>query len=297
MISKTYKHPVIATIGKFDVVHLGHVNIFNKMLELKAIPNLKNAELKVFIVYPNPVNVLRGQCLVKTLYNFCQRARIIKEFFASKGFKCSIVLQKFTKGFSHTTTEAFIYNLQTNFNVTHIVCGDNFKFGQGATGSTVNLAMAFEVFTIPADVSSGMVKFLIESGNIAKANELCAVPVFIEGIVQQGAKLAGAILGFATANIALKNNLTIPKYGVYKAKLYCDGKCFISVCNIGIKPTFAGVASSPTLEVHAINQKLNLYGKKIKVELLQFLRSEQKFDSPEALKNQIVRDINLALSF
>ena len=123
----------------------------------------------------------------------------------------------------------------------------------------------------------------------------------VSGVIIKGRQLANN-LGFATANFLPKKDLIMPKFGVYQAMVCLENKRYPAILNFGIKPTIHKLfkensVNQPIFEVHILNFNQNIYGKKIIVELINFIREEQKFNCLEDLKQQIKQDINLSLTF
>ena len=136
---------------------------------------------------------------------------------------------------------------------------------------------------------------MITEGKIAQANQFLGKNFTVEGIVNDGRKLASQ-LGFPTANLALKPQIIKPKFGVYKTTSFIPhlGKKFSSITNFGVKPTIAGNLF-PLFETHILNFSQNIYGKKIVVEFVDFIREEKKFASLDELKKQIEMDVGNVL--
>lgn len=131
-----------------------------------------------------------------------------------------------------------------------------------------------------------MIRKHLAAGDIKKANALLGYSFVIESTVQEGAKLASKI-GFKTANLNYPPELIQLPYGVYCV----SANGLPAIANFGVKPTFSGLANAPVLEVHILNFNENIYGEKLRVEFIDFIRHEQKFDSVENLIAQIKSDI------
>ena len=191
-----------------------------------------------------------------------------------------------------------------------ISVGADFRFGRKRSGTSADLqAIAatydIEVIIVPLQtcqgerISSSDIRQALTQGELARANQLLGRSYSLTGPVVQGQQL-GRTLGFPTANLNLPPEKFLPRYGVYAVKVFLEQElgrkeaeemipCPIpGVMNIGCRPTVSG--SSPTVEVHLIDWTGDLYGKTLTVSLEQFLRSEQKFASLDALKDQIQAD-------
>ena len=146
------------------------------------------------------------------------------------------------------------------------------------------------------DISSTYVREELDRGNIEKANELLGEPYAIHGTVVHGNHIGGDVLGFPTANILPPPEKHLPPFGVYVSRVLIDGTFYGGVSNIGRKPTIQG--ENPVgVETYVMGLDENLYGKNIQVQLLNFERPEQKFDSLEALKERIGKDKEYAAAY
>ena len=137
-------------------------------------------------------------------------------------------------------------------------------------------------------VHSTAIKNLIKSGEIARANKLLGYNFSIEGKVIEGNRI-GRTIGSPTINQLFPDNIVMPKFGVYKSVTYLDGRTMPSVTNVGVKPT-VGYKDSPLAETHIMDYDGDLYGRTLRVSLLDFIRPERRFESVDELKNQLDRD-------
>lgn len=188
----------------------------------------------------------------------------------------------------------------------HVVVGYNFAFGHGRTGDVARLrSLASEAgigmtSVSPVDsadgtvYSSSAIRALLKEGDVRRAGTLLGRPWEIEGIVQTGARL-GNTLGFPTANLLLDDYVR-PAYGVYAVRCGVEGPAGLSwhpgAANIGRRPTVDGTAER--LEAHLFDFSDDLYGKHLRVALIERLRPEKKFDGLAALKAQIAEDCRAA---
>jgi riboflavin kinase/FMN adenylyltransferase len=141
-------------------------------------------------------------------------------------------------------------------------------------------------------VSSTKVRELVADGRMADARTLLGRYYQIRGEVQLGKQRGGKEIGFPTANLNMDREDLIPKMGVYVCQVICDGKCYGGVLNIGVNPTFG--EERLVAETHIFDFNQDIYGKPIKVNLLRFLRSEQKFSGIKELAAQIAKDVSRA---
>ena len=143
-------------------------------------------------------------------------------------------------------------------------------------------------------VSSTEIRKAIEEGNIALANKYLGREFALSGKVIHGNKL-GSTIGIPTANVAIKPDMAIPLYGVYVTNTLIDGKSYRSISNVGKKPTIGDYEIN--LETHILDFDRDIYDREIKVEFLDFVRQEKRFDSIDALKKAIKHDCATARNF
>lgn len=183
------------------------------------------------------------------------------------------------------------------------VAGFNFRFGKGAIGNADTLvrlmalagkeAVICDEVTLDGEtVSSSLIRSCITSGDVERAGALLGAPYSIFGEVTHG-NSKGRSLGFPTVNTALSEGRTIPKLGVYISRVSIGSSCFKSITNVGICPTFD--ARDVHIETHILDFSGNLYGERLCVYLLKFLREEMRFESEDELRRQIAFDIQIAL--
>ena len=195
----------------------------------------------------------------------------------------------------------FFYDiLLRRYQAAAIVVGEGYRFGSGGAGDTELLARYCQkegILFIKAPctywqgepVSSTRVRRLIERGNMREAGQLLGRPYFLEGTVEKGRQLGSKRLA-PTANIALSEELLHPPDGVYISRTHLEAGSFASVTNLGRNPTVGGT-ETPRAETHILDYDEDLYGRPIRVDLLEFIRPEIRFNSLEELKEQITSDI------
>ncbi len=294
-LNKTTSTPLALSIGNFDGVHLGHQKIIS---EVKKIAVTKNLASAILTFEPHPITFFKGN-LAKD-FRINNLAQKLKNF-AEQNIDYAIFLH-FNQQTAQMKAEDFVKEiLVKTLNVRHLSVGYDFIFGKNREGNFVLLEkmapqFGFELNEIPAFYNSGkicsssLIRQLISDGNINMANQFLGKNFTVCGVVNEGRKLASQ-LGFPTANLNAKPHIIKPKFGVYKTRVFVPslGKKFLAVTNFGIKPTIAG-NNSPLFESHIFNFSENLYGKKIAVEFVDFIRDEKKFNSLEELKEQIQKD-------
>ena len=285
--SETY-----VTIGTFDGVHFGHQKITEKL-----VFEAKKAQKKSLVLtfFPHPRMVLQKDTSVKLLNTIDERAKMLE-----KTGLDYLIIHPFSVEFSRMTALEFVKDvLVKQLNISKLIIGYDHHFGKNREGNINQLSKYshvynFKVEEIPAQdidevaVSSTKIRRALLSGDLQTANHYLGYPFMLNGTVINGKKVGGKI-GFPTANIAIEEPYKlIPKTGVYIVKSNIDNKIVFGMMNIGNRPTVNG--NYQTIEVHFFNFNDDLYGKKLTVELLYFLRDEQKFDSISLLVNQLKTD-------
>lgn len=284
--------PLALAIGNFDGVHLGHQEI---ILRTKKIAKEKNLASAILTFEPHPISFFNPKKAKDFRINsLAQKLKILREY----GLDYAIILP-FNKNFSEISAEDFaIRILRESLNVKALTIGYDFTFGKNRQGNfTLLKELNFDLLEIAQlkknqqTCSSTAIRKLVSEGKISAANQILGRNFSIEGVVNQGRKLASQ-LGFPTANLMAKPQIIKPKFGVFKTKTLIPnlGKEFNSITNFGIKPTI-GAGNQPLFETHILDFDQKIYGEKIIIEFLDFIRDEKKFSSLDELKEQIVRDL------
>ena len=281
------------TIGTFDGVHLGHQAIINSLVRGGHTHN-KLAVVATF--FPHPAEILRGIDGPYYLNTLQERERLIKELGVDE-----IITLHFTDEFAKKTAHAFIKDLfaQTPFSV--ILVGYDFHFGAKREGDISILRdlgkeFGFEVRTISPKmihgqvISSSAIRQLILKHEVRQAAEYLGHWYSVSGEVVHGDG-RGKHIGVPTANVAIWPRRLMPASGVYAARVELEDRSFPAVLNIGNRPTFYFPPAEQTVEVHILDFHEELYGKTIKVNFIDFLRLEKRFESAIELMDQIRKDI------
>lgn len=282
-------------IGNFDGMHLGHQALLKKLTETAKALNLTSA---VMTFEPHPREFFTPESAPARLCSIREKL----EYFEAAGID-RVYVCRFNQRFAKVTAAEFMQNiLREALNAQAILVGEDFRFGAKRTGSVADFVAAkFNLISLPqvdlavnnaasGRVSSTRVRQSLAAGNLHEASLLLDRPYSISGKVVHGAK-RGRQLGFPTANVHMRHERPALT-GVYAVKL--DGRN--SVANLGVRPTIAGVPKL-MLEVHVIDFDGDLYGQHVQVEFLQKIRDEMKFESLDALKEQIAADVVVAREF
>jgi len=293
------KQKSVITIGTFDGVHIGHRKILEKITH--SAKDL-NCESIVLTFFPHPRMVLQENSSIKLLNTMEEKGKLLQKIGID-----NLIIHPFDKEFSQLSAEEFVKKvLVEQLQIQKIIIGYDHRFGRNRTADINDLIVFgekydFEVEQISAQeiddiaISSTKIRTALAEGTISLANEYLGYNYFFSGTVIKGNQL-GRTIGFPTANIQIKEDYKlIPKNGVYIVKSYLQEELIYGMMNIGNRPTVNG--TNQTIEVHFLNFNEDLYGQEITIEFLEFIRDEQKFDSLDALKNQIQKDKEYCIKY
>jgi len=284
----------LLTIGVFDGVHLGHKYLISQLKEQAKKQGLLSG---VVTFYPHPQEVLQPQTRLPWLTDLAERTSLLK----NEGIDVVVPLT-FTWKLAQLSAREFVNLLQKHLRMRGLLIGPDFALGRQREGNIDVLrelgeAMRFTVTVLPPlttngeVVSSTAIRKALADGDIKRVNKLIGRPFSLQGRVIIGTG-RGQELGFPTANLEVDQKQAIPSDGVYVTRAYIKGKAHPSVTNIGRKPTFGG--NKRTVEVFIFDFQKNLYGRNLKIDIVERLRDEKKFDSAESLKKQIAADVKKA---
>jgi riboflavin kinase / FMN adenylyltransferase len=287
------------TIGTFDGVHFGHQKIIEKLVS-EAKKAKKKSVLLTF--FPHPRMVLQKDASIELINTIEERAKLLE-----KTGLDYLIIHPFSREFSRTTALEFVRDILVNqLNISKLIIGYDHHFGKNREGNITQLTeyshlYDFKVEEIPAQdiddvsVSSTKIRLALHSGNLKTANNYLGYNFMLNGNVVNGKKLGGKI-GYPTANIDVKESYKlIPKTGVYVVKSLIAEEIVFGMMNIGNRPTING--NHQTIEVHFFDFNKNLYHQNLTIELLYFLRDEQRFDSLELLIDQLKKDELIARDY
>jgi len=293
------KEKTYVTIGTFDGVHFGHQKIIEKLIDEAKKAGKKSVVLTFF---PHPRMVLQKDVSLELINTIEERATLLE-----KTGLDYLIIHPFSKEFSRMTALEFVRDILVNqLNISKLIIGYDHHFGKNREGNITQLTeyshlYDFKVEEIPAQdiddvsVSSTKIRRALATGNLKTANNFLGYNFMLNGNVVNGKKLGGKI-GYPTANIDIKESYKlIPKTGVYIVKSTIDEKTILGIMNIGNRPTVNG--NHQTIEVHFFDFNQNLYDRNLTIELIYFLRDEEKFDSVEILIQQLKKDEKTARDY
>jgi riboflavin kinase/FMN adenylyltransferase len=268
--------PRNVAIGTFDGVHLGHREV------------IRGADT-VLTFDPHPLSVIHPEATPKLISTF----PVKRDLIASLGVG-EMVMIPFDRGFSEQSAEDFVEDvLIARLGAERVSVGENFRFGKGAKGTAEFLDShdEFETRVVPLvevegeTVSSSHIRGLIAAGDVAGAARFLGEPFLFEGEVVTGDR-RGRELGVPTANLVPDDAYVAPGHGVYAA--VADGQP--AAVNVGVRPTFES-GRGLLVEAHLIGFDGDLYGKQLRLAFLERMRGEKRFDSVDALVEQMQEDI------
>jgi riboflavin kinase/FMN adenylyltransferase len=286
--------PSALTIGNFDGVHAGHRRILRRLRELAAARHLRPS---VLTFDPHPTKVVAPERAPRLMTSCDERAALM----AGEGIEQVLILP-FNEEIAQLTPERFVSEILVNkLGVRVVAVGDNFRFGHGQAGNTEVLRELGERFgfateVVPAviirgmAVSSSALRRLVVAGDLTRAARMLERPFSLEGEVVSGHGI-GHKQTVPTLNLRPGSEV-LPKTGVY---ITCTDdldsrRRWQSVTNVGYRPTFGG-DEGVSIETFLLEPLVGPSPARIRVSFLRRLRDERKFDTPEALKAQILRDV------
>ena len=282
----------ILTIGMFDGVHLGHRFLLSALVDEARS---KNMMCGAVTFKQHPRDLFRPKSKLSFLTTLPEREKLIKEV----GVDIVAVLP-FNHKMADLTARQFLGLLQKYLHMKGLVIGPDTTVGKDCEADTNAIAaigkeMGFYVKIASPQliegekVSSTAIRNAIAAGDMKKTTRLLGHPLSLQGAVTYGDQ-RGTDLGFPTANIEVDKRQALPPDGVFATWAYVDGQPFQSMTNIGKRPTF-GEFEDRTIEVFILDYTGNIYGKSLKIELIEYLRGESKFESADDLKKQISDDV------
>lgn len=278
-------------IGKFDGIHKGHRQLLGKIIEKKT----KGMKAVVFTFHPSPSVFFSGKP-EKELTSCEEKRKIFEDMgvdilieFPLTGKTASITKEQFVKDI-----------LSEKLHTGYLAAGSDLSFGKNGEGNSEFLQKESKKYgffveiidkiTYKGDIiSSTLIRKAILEGDVRKANMLLDNPYCIEGTVKKGRQI-GRTIGFPTVNILPPAKKLLPPNGVYKTEVTVGDRIYEAITNVGSKPTVTD-SGQVFIESYLYQFSENIYGEKIQVRFLEFMRKEQKFKNIEELKAQLQKDM------
>lgn len=279
---------VCLALGYFDSVHLGHRQLLSAT---KAYADSHGVASAAATFCNNAYKLFNSDG--KQVYTYAERLRLFDGL-------CEYVLpMRFDSRLKNRSAADFLKGLFAHYNIKAVVCGYDYLFGAGANGDAEFLkryceqagkdCIVVDKFELNGTrVSTSLVKDMLLSGDIEKANEYLGEPFSLSGKVVHG-RGAGRMFDIPTANLKVSSAKLLPRAGVYGASCVIDGKTYYGATNIGGRPTFGLSATSVEMMIADFND--SVYDKDMQIILHKYLRPVTKFDTPSELSKQVRKDI------
>ncbi len=280
------------TIGVFDGVHRGHRHLIARLVrEARGVGSLAGV-----VTFKNhPITVLRPGVEVRFLTDLDERVRLLNELGVD-----FVVPIRFDRELANLSSRDFLTQLYESLRMRRLIVGPDFAMGRDRDGTLDTLpaigesiGFSFESVDLMTD-SAGVVKSTtirnrIAEGDVSRAAKLLGRNFAITGIVGHGEE-RGRELGFPTANLELGPDLMFPGDGIYATRAHLESGSYMAATSIGVRPTFDDVENR-TIEAYLLDFSGDIYGQILRLEFVQHLRGEEKFDTLQALLDQMDEDV------
>ena len=282
----------VIALGFFDGIHIGHGALLERTVqrakEIGAMPSALSFDVHPdTLVFGNPVPLINSSA---------GRADLIRRLYGIE----NVIFIHFDRTVMQMPWQEFVQTLIRDMNAAWVVVGHDFRFGWKGEGTAEKLQSYCAEHGLGCDVipavtlegrvvSSTYIRTLIENGDMERANAYLGHPHTLVDTVHYGFRL-GTKMGTPTINMRFPEGVIVPRHGVYAAKAILeDGSSHMAVTNVGVRPTVSG-ENRVSVESFILDYSGNLYDREVRVEFYKFLRPEQKFESVDALRDQILAD-------
>ncbi|KGJ50679.1 riboflavin biosynthesis protein RibC [Clostridium sp. NCR] len=282
----------VVTIGNFDGIHKGHIKLIKEAVKEAKTKNYKSV---VFTFENHPMRYFRADSIKHIITNE-EKVKIFEDLGVDMVFM--IPFDEYMTKISATDFVKTI--LHEKLKCKMVIVGHDFTFARNKEGNASLLESLGKNYNMKVKViepikikgrrvSSSYIRNLINDGNVSEIKNFLGRNYFLEGEVIHARKI-GRTIGFPTANLKAEDKLIIPKNGIYAVKVYVKNKVYYGATNIGYNPTVNGKVLS--IETNIIDFDEEIYGEIIRVEFLDRIRDEKKFNSLDELKSQLRKDVN-----
>lgn len=288
------KDDVAATIGQFDGLHLAHIKLIEKTLEISKEKKIKSA---IFTFNPHPDFVLKKDLTNTYVTPLSEKIKLLSEL----GFDYMVLIE-FDEKVAKMSPYDFVNNILVNNNVKIAVVGFDFRFGDLGRGfakdisdlskNTIKTIIVDEIKYNNEKIGTTLIKALLKEGFVSDVKTIMGRFYKIVGQVVYGNQI-GRTIGFPTANLFIGPEFATILPGVYIVRVKIREKYYLGIANLGINPSFNKV-SHMVFETHIFDFDENIYGEFIEIELIKFIRKEVVFASIDDFKTQIKKDIMFA---
>ncbi|MBC2576828.1 bifunctional riboflavin kinase/FAD synthetase [Peptostreptococcus canis] len=279
------------TIGNFDGVHKGHQTLMKKAIEYSKLNNLKSV---VFTFANHPVNYFKPG-YVKNIITYDEKKTLLEDLGVDV-----LVNIPFGVEMTEISAEDYVQNILIDkLHVKKLIVGHDFTFARKREGNVevlkklstekgFELEIVTPVLVDGKRVSSTDIRAMIAEGDVSGAEKLLGRYFAVEGIVIR-ARQIGRTIGFPTANLDVDKNMVIPQKGIYATIAKIDNRVFCGATSIGTNPTVNGKGLS--IETYILDFDEDIYDQRLRIEFVERMRDEIKFDSVEGLKEQLTEDV------
>ncbi len=289
----------VIALGFFDGVHLGHQALLRRAMERSRERGLTPA----MVTFDRSPREFVTGLPVPLLTTAAERRRTAAELFPGM----EVMVVPFDRAMMTMPWEDFVNFLQEEYRAGWLVAGHDFRFGHKNSGSASLLKERAQLLGLGCDiipavevdgvtVSSTHIRTLLEKGEAEAAARFLGRPFAIAGPVRHGKRIGTSQLGRPTINLVPDSRQLVPAFGVYAARAAVGGRSYPAVTNVGVRPT-VDTDGGVTVESHLLTGAPELYGAECRVEFLSMLRPERRFESMDALREQIARDAEAALAY
>jgi riboflavin kinase/FMN adenylyltransferase len=275
------RRPRFLAVGEFDGVHLGHREV------------IRGADT-VLTFEPHPRTVVAPDSAPKLLTTL----EIKTDLIAGLGVQELVVIPFDGARMAQTAQEFIDHELVERLGAQRVSVGENFRFGNKARGDADLLRAqdAFETRVVRLVelegeiISSTHIRGLVAAGDVTAAARFLGAPFHMRGTIAHGDK-RGRTLGFPTANLVPDPRLVVPDHGIYACRAQIDGERYVAAVNVGVRPTFK-TGRGLLVEAYLLDFEGDVYGRELRLDFLERLRGERRFDSVDALVEQMGRDVD-----
>lgn len=299
------KNPTFIVLGSFDGIHQGHKALIQNAVEAakeynEALEDEKlRAKVMVCTFRNHPLFTINKDLAPKLIMSNEQKIDVLHELGVD-----IVNLIDFDEKFMKISPEKFIFNLKDCYNVKGITVGFNYRFGYKNLGDvdllkTLSGSLNFKLVVMDPViieeeiVSSSAIRYLIQEGNIEKANKFLGRPFTLSGKIIKGRQL-GRTIGFPTINLDYSRKFIIPKGGVYYTHVNYKEIIYKGITNVGYNPTVQGKKLS--IETYILDFNESIYDEVVQLYFISKIRDEKKFSSIDSLKDQLEKDKEFAIN-
>jgi riboflavin kinase / FMN adenylyltransferase len=279
-------------LGSFDGLHIGHMGLINKTLQLSKSSNVKSM---IYTFKNHPLTVINKDKVPKLLMDNETKIKLLDSLGVD-----TVNFVNFNSDYMKISPEDFIVNMVEYYNLQGLIVGFNYRFGYKNAGDIELLKkysekLGFELHVIDSVtykdeiVSSSRIRNLIASGRVHEANEMLISPYMLSGRVVRGKQL-GRTIGFPTVNLEYDKNFQLPGTGVYYTAVRYENKLYKGITSVGFNPTVEPSNEKISIETYILNFDKEIYDDNIKVYFIHKIREEIEFSSLELLVEQLKLD-------